>query len=109
MTDFFEFCWAHQMEGTTLRHLWPWFRTILFRRPDAVPRSLRVLWALLIAAIFAVTRRSNIYFPNRLGFFGDWVGGPLAGVMGSGISRGSVIRMDDAHGMEVGWLARFCF
>src|SRR5436190_184729 len=43
-TDFFEYYWAHHMEGTKLRHLWPWLRGILFRSPLNVPRSLRGLW-----------------------------------------------------------------
>jgi hypothetical protein len=34
-------------------------------------------------APFAVTRWTNLYFPVRFGFFGDLVGGPLAGVFGS--------------------------
>lgn len=46
ITDFFEYYWAHHMDGTKLRHLWPWFRGILLRVPWKVPSHLRVLWAL---------------------------------------------------------------
>jgi hypothetical protein len=46
MTDFYEYYWAYHMEGTKLRHLWPWFRTVLFRSPRTVPAGLRVLWTL---------------------------------------------------------------
>jgi hypothetical protein len=45
-TDFYEYYWAHHMEGTKLRHLWPWVRAILLRSPTNVPRQLRVLWLL---------------------------------------------------------------
>ena len=37
------------------------------------------------AAPFAATRWTNLYFPARCGFFGDFVGGPLKSVFGSGI------------------------
>jgi hypothetical protein len=43
-TDFYEYYWAHHMEGTKLRHLWPWVRAVLLRLPANVPRQLRVLW-----------------------------------------------------------------
>ena len=36
-------------------------------------------------APFAVVRWTNLYFPAGLGFFGDWFGGPLAPVFGTGI------------------------
>jgi hypothetical protein len=37
------------------------------------------------AAPFAVTRWTNLYFPSKLGLFGDFVGGPLAPELGHGI------------------------
>ena len=36
-------------------------------------------------APFAVVRWTNLYFPAHLGFFGDWFGGRLAPVFGTGI------------------------
>lgn len=61
-TDFYEYYWAHHMEGTQLRHLWPWFRAILLRSPRHVPAQLRVVWfvswALALGAVVAfVTSR----------------------------------------------------
>ena len=44
----------------------------------------RLRW-LHSAAVFACTRWTNIYFPARLGVFGDLVGGPLRSVFGSGV------------------------
>lgn len=37
------------------------------------------------AALFAVTRWTNLYFPARFGLFGDFIGGPLAPYFGSGV------------------------
>jgi hypothetical protein len=36
-------------------------------------------------APFAVVRWTNLWFPSRLGVFGDWFGGPLAPLFGAGI------------------------
>lgn len=36
-------------------------------------------------APFAVVRWTNLFFPTRLGFFGDWFGGRLAPLFGDGI------------------------
>ena len=45
------------MEGTKLRHLWPWFRAILLTSPRNVPTQLRVVWflswALALGALVA--------------------------------------------------------
>jgi hypothetical protein len=46
------------------------------------PRSIRVLHH---AALFAVTRWTNIFVPIRFGLLGDLVGGPLRDVFGWGI------------------------
>jgi hypothetical protein len=45
----------------------------------------RTLYALHHGAVFGCTRWTNVYFPARLGFFGDLVGGPLHEVFGQGI------------------------
>jgi len=37
------------------------------------------------AAPFSVVRWTNMWFPARLSFFGDWFGGPLANLFGYGI------------------------
>ncbi|OQY97765.1 MAG: hypothetical protein B6D35_14115 [Candidatus Brocadia sp. UTAMX2] len=48
-TDFFEFYWAHLMEGTTLSHVGAWAKVLVLRWPWRVPRQLRGIWYLLIA------------------------------------------------------------
>jgi hypothetical protein len=37
------------------------------------------------AAPFGVVRWTNLWFPPRLGFFGDWFGGSLRDLFGDGI------------------------
>ncbi|MEV6242645.1 hypothetical protein [Lentzea sp. NPDC051838] len=37
------------------------------------------------AALFGVTRWTNIFFPARKGMFGDWFAGPVAKVFGAGV------------------------
>ncbi|HEU0130296.1 MAG TPA: hypothetical protein VFQ85_04805 [Mycobacteriales bacterium] len=37
------------------------------------------------AAPFAPVRWTNLWFPSRLGVFGDWFGGPLAPLFGPGV------------------------
>ncbi len=50
-TDFYEFYWAHLMQGTEYGHLLSWARNLLWRRPSAVPPHLRSVYWLLISAI----------------------------------------------------------
>lgn len=50
-TDFFEFYWAHLMQGTTYGHLSAWARTLLLRRPATVPARLRAVYWLLIVLL----------------------------------------------------------
>ena len=53
-TDFFEFYWAHLMEGTQLGHVLSWVRVLLLRWPCNVPPRLRGVWALLVVSIVAI-------------------------------------------------------
>jgi hypothetical protein len=61
VTDFYEYYWAYQTDGTTLKHVRAWFRTLLFRSPRKVPPSLRLLWVIgwavaALAGYLAITR-----------------------------------------------------
>src|SRR5688572_10471973 len=38
LTDFFEFYWAHMMEGTQVSHLRSWAMVLLWRRPGTLPK-----------------------------------------------------------------------
>lgn len=54
-TDFFEFYWAHLMQGTKIRHVASWVKTLLLRRPSTVPRHLRLAyWVLIVLVLFGV-------------------------------------------------------
>lgn len=52
--DFFEFYWAHLMQGNTVQSTLSWLRELFIRSPSSVPRGLRHVWLqgliLLIAA-----------------------------------------------------------
>jgi hypothetical protein len=50
-TDFFEFYWAHMLQGTTLGHVVAWARLLLLRWPSQVPRPLLGVWLLILAAL----------------------------------------------------------
>src|SRR4051812_12914643 len=64
-TDFFEFYWAHLLEGTTLQQVFLWLRSLLWRNPLRIPRPLLFAWivvwfALLSIAGFAI----NVALPE---------------------------------------------
>src|SRR5262245_47191859 len=43
-TDFFEFYWAHLMDGTQVGHVVAWARSLLLRSPGKVPGHLMLLY-----------------------------------------------------------------
>ena len=47
-TDFFEFYWAHLMEGTTYGHVLGWARSLLLRDPRTVPRRLKAAYWVVV-------------------------------------------------------------
>ena len=70
-TDFFEFYWAHLMEGTTYGHVVAWVKKLLFRNPLTVPPQLRLAWAVLVvvlvvAAGLAIYALANVGDQDRL-------------------------------------------
>ncbi|MCH7903477.1 MAG: hypothetical protein IH944_02790 [Armatimonadetes bacterium] len=50
-TDFFEFYWAHMMEGTSAAHVIAWARIILLRWPWKLPGHLVLTWTLIVGLI----------------------------------------------------------
>lgn len=46
MLEFYEYYWAHKMEGNALSHSLQWINNLLFRWPSTVPVALRRLWGL---------------------------------------------------------------
>ena len=43
-TDFYEYYWAYQAEGTKIAHVLAWAWALLGRRPSEVPKHLKPLW-----------------------------------------------------------------
>jgi hypothetical protein len=50
-TEFFEYHWAHHMQGNRLGDLWPTFRKMLLQFPWRVPAGLRGVWLLFWAIL----------------------------------------------------------
>jgi hypothetical protein len=49
--DFYEYYWAHRMEGSAVSHALQWLEHLLLRRLGAVPRPLRKVWLLAWLAL----------------------------------------------------------
>ncbi len=72
-TDFFEFYWAHLMQGTKVAHVWGWAKSLLWRRPSTVPQSLRLLYFVLwAAALFALAWLGLAAYHKALGQTQPW-------------------------------------
>jgi hypothetical protein len=52
-TDFYEYYWAYQAEGTKVVHVISWAWALLVRRPKDVPKHLEFLWYTLWSLILA--------------------------------------------------------
>jgi hypothetical protein len=70
-TEFYEFHWAHLMQGNRLQDLWPTFRRFIVLLPWHVPAGLRVVWAIFwgLAIALIVIAIQNIgpdFDPSRL-------------------------------------------
>jgi hypothetical protein len=85
-TEFYEYHWAHLMQGNRLEDLWPTFRRVIFLMPWFVPAGLRVVWALFWALAIVLAVLFVRY--TRLGF--DWsqltITNLVGSVLGSGIA-----------------------
>ncbi|MBG7614643.1 hypothetical protein IWC96_05025 [Brevundimonas sp. BAL450] len=51
--DFFEFYWAHLMQGNTVQGALSWIRELFVRPPSSVPRGLRWVWLLGLVLLIA--------------------------------------------------------
>ena len=84
-TEFYEYHWAHLMQGNKLSDLWPSFSRMLLRWPWAVPEGLRVVWAvfwalLILGAIFFIVG------PGRqIEFTGNPIEDLLRPILGTGL------------------------
>lgn len=89
-TEFFEYHWAHLMQGNRLDDLAPTFRRMLLRSPRKVPSGLRVVWvlfwALLVLTICLLWRRE---FQFTLG--GLTVDEVVSALVGGGVVGGLLV------------------
>jgi hypothetical protein len=84
-TDFYEYHWAHLMQGNRLDDMWPTFRRMMLRLPNKVPSGLRVLWGafwLALAAVGFFLWRGDI----KLNLEELGVGGLIRALIGGGIT-----------------------
>jgi hypothetical protein len=89
-TDFYEFYWAHLMEGTTWAHVTAWLRVLMVRSPSHVPVRLQGYWWSLWVALGVAAAAAWIFFPGStaaislglLGWAGAWLLRAVAGTFG---------------------------
>lgn len=89
-TDFFEFYWAHLMEGTTLSHVGAWVKVLLMRSPRRVPQQLLglwiALWMLVLMGLAGLTAKAAGWLPEEgngiwwMGFVWLLIGGTVVGL-----------------------------
>lgn len=64
ITDFYEYYWAHHMEGTRYGHVFGWLKDLMLRMPRDVPQRLRMLWAVSwILVVAFVLSSAGILMP----------------------------------------------
>ena len=64
-TDFFEFYWAHLMQGTTLEQIAQWLRSLLLRNPARIPKPLRAAYVIVWIALLGIFAASwNAALPD---------------------------------------------
>ena len=47
-TDFFEYYWAHMMEGNKLSHIVAWIKRLIIMTPWKLPKPLRGAWLVMV-------------------------------------------------------------
>lgn len=65
-TDFYEYYWAYQAQGTKFVHVISWAWILLVRRPKNVPPHLRILWFTLWFLILSTATLMSTSYWGRL-------------------------------------------
>ncbi len=65
-TDFYEYYWAYQTQGTKFVHVISWAWILLVRRPKNVPHHLKVLWLTLWFLILSSATLISTSYWGRL-------------------------------------------
>ncbi|MGW4228304.1 hypothetical protein ACWEF9_03285 [Streptomyces sp. NPDC004980] len=93
-TEFFEYHWAHLMQGNRLEDLWPTFRRLLLKRRKSVPEGLRGLWLVfwtlivLAACALAVGSATVRLLPEGWSAFAKILTGLPVTLLGTGLAAG---------------------
>jgi hypothetical protein len=83
-TEFYEYHWAHLMQGNRIGDLIPTFRRILFRLPHKVPAGLRFLWVLFWGLVGWVVWATGWGPLSDIGWQG-LLADPLRVILGGGL------------------------
>lgn len=84
-TEFFEYHWAHLMQGNKLTDLSPAFRRLLLQWPSRVPSGLRALWALIWIAIALAAWSFSVGPWSHLQVARFTVSGIVGAILGGGL------------------------
>ena len=66
--DFFEFYWAHHMQGHTLGGLSRWVLGLFLRKPSSVPGNLLGLWLFGVALLMAAAALALFWLTDKAGY-----------------------------------------
>jgi len=74
-TDFFEFYWAHLMEGNKISHILTWAKRLILTSPWKIPKPLRGVW-FLVMFLFILILAINLWFitQSEVASLLKWVG-----------------------------------
>ena len=85
-TDFFEYYWAFNMQGTSMGHIIPWFKTLLFKWPWKVPGRLFFVWLLSWILTLGIATGFLLFFSStEESPFGDGIKGKIISFTGTAI------------------------
>jgi pimeloyl-ACP methyl ester carboxylesterase len=86
ITDFYEYYWAHHMEGTQFGHVLSWLKELLLHLPRNVPRRLLPIWVLawVLVVAFALSSAGLLLPAQYLPLVLPW-GGQLTIWLGSAL------------------------
>jgi hypothetical protein len=92
-TEFFEYHWAHLMQGNRIDDLWPTFRRMLLQPWWRVPAGLRLLW-LVSWVLVGVGVWAFGWGPlSDIALTGDVVETALRTLLGAGLTAALVARL----------------
>lgn len=69
-TDFYEYYWAYNVDGTKLSHLARWFVGLLFRRWRNIPSGLKSVWLFSWSIVIALAALTSLGYAA---YIGEWI------------------------------------